>query len=181
MAVFRGKYILEGLGRITPEMESDLEAAYAICHGYKSGFKCELCGRCCHQANIIVRPGEVDSISSAAGVPLDKFIREYLVQTSDGRLLMKKTDPCAFLGKDNRCTIWKNRPEVCDDFPCEVSMFMSRVYLAITNEDADILDLISYMDDTWPCTGMIKSSISEKVATARKERAQRLSLKKSAA
>ncbi len=49
-------------------------------------------------------------------------------------------------------------------------MFMSRVYLAIVNDDADVLELIDYMDDTWPCTGAIRSSIVVKVDNARKER-----------
>ena len=47
---------------------------------------------------------------------------------------------------------------------------MSRVYLAITNPDADILELISYMDDTWPCTKEIKSRIVGLVEQARKAR-----------
>ncbi len=170
MAKYRGKYILDGLGTISPEMEKDLDLAYEICMSYKVDFPCHMCGRCCHQPHIIVQPHEVDRISSAARIPLYDFMRDYLVQTSDGRMLFKRTDPCAFLGSDNRCKIWKDRPEICDDFPYSVSMFMSRVYLAIVNDDADILKLIDYMDDTWPCTVVIRSSIIEKVGNARKER-----------
>lgn len=170
MAVYRGKYILEGLNKITPEMEKDLDMAYRICMSYRDDFPCEMCGRCCHQPHIIVRPDEVDSIASSAGIRLDIFMKDYLVRTSDGRLLFKKTDPCAFLGPDNRCTIWKSRPEICDDFPYAVSMFMSRVYLAIVNPDADIQELIEYMDDSWPCTKVIRSTISQKVDEVIKSR-----------
>ena len=134
MAVYRGKYILEGLGTISPEMEHNLDIAYGICMSYRDGFPCEMCGRCCHQPHIVVRPEEIDRISSAADIPLYDFMRNYLVQTSDGRFLFKKTNPCAFLGPDNRCRIWSNRPQICDDFPYAVSMFMSRVYLALTNQ-----------------------------------------------
>ncbi len=169
MAVYRGKYILQGLGQITPEMEHNLDIAYDICMSFKQDFPCEMCGKCCHQPHIAVRPGEIDRISSAAGIPLFTFMSDYLVQTSDGTFLFKKTDPCAFLGPDNRCTIWKNRPEICDDFPYAVSMFMSRVYLALTNDDADIMELIGYMDDTWPCTGVIKKDIRQKVEEAKKD------------
>lgn len=170
MAKYRGKYILEGLDKITPAMEKDLDSAYEICTEYKSRFPCEMCGRCCHQPNIIIRPEEVDRISSAAGIPLYDFMTKYVVRTSDGRILFKKTNPCAFLGPDNKCKIWKDRPGICDDFPYEVSLFMSRVYLAITNPEADIMKLLSYMDDTWPCTRAIKSSISEKIEAARAQR-----------
>lgn len=170
MAVYRGKYVLRGLDRITPEMEKDLDAAFMICSGYEDGFECSMCGKCCHQPSINILPGEADKISRAAGIPLFEFMTEYVVQTSDSRLLFRKTDPCAFLGNDNRCTIWKDRPEICREFPYTVSMFMSRVYLAITDPDADILDMISYMDDSWPCTGRIKDTISGKVDEARASR-----------
>ncbi len=91
------------------------------------------------------------------------------MRTDDGRFLFKRTDPCAFLGKDGRCTIWKDRPQICGDFPYAVSMFMSRVYLALTNPDVDVLDLISYMDDDWPCTRVIKADIAEKIEAGRKD------------
>ncbi len=169
MAVYRGKYILEGLGQITPEMEHNLDLAYGICMSFRENFPCEMCGKCCHQPHIVVRPEEIDRISSAAEIPLYDFMRNYLVQTSDGRFLFRKTDPCAFLGPDKRCRIWKDRPQICDDFPYGVSMFMSRVYLALTNPDADIMELISYMDDSWPCTGEIKKEIVRKIEAVRSE------------
>ncbi|MCL1978887.1 MAG: YkgJ family cysteine cluster protein [Methanomassiliicoccaceae archaeon] len=171
MAVYRGKYVLRGLKEISPEMEKDLDSAFDICMSYKDKFPCEMCGRCCHQPNIAVLPEEVDRISSAAGIPLHDFIAGYIARTSDGRLLLSRTDPCAFLNEDNRCRIWKDRPEVCRDFPYAVSMFMSRVYIALTDDKADILELIVYMDDSWPCTKVIRSSISEKIKEARSAKA----------
>ena len=169
MAIYRGKYILEGLGTITPEMENNLDIAYEICMSYRPEFPCEMCGKCCHQPNIVVRPEEFERIAYAAEVSISEFIDRYLARTRDGRFLLAKTAPCAFLGKDNRCTIWKDRPQICDDFPYAVSMFMSRVYLALTNPDADILDLVSYMDDSWPCTRVIKSTIRDKIEERRKD------------
>lgn len=175
MAVYRGKYELEGLARITPEMEKDLDLAYDLCMSLRNEFPCEMCGRCCHQPNIIVRPEEVDRISYAAGIDLFTFMTEYVYQTYDGRLLFNKPEhgPCRFLGKDNRCTIWKDRPQICDDFPYMVSMLMSRIYLAVTNPDADIDKMIAYMDDSWPCTRDIKSRIHGLVEEGRRKRKER--------
>ena len=167
MAVYKGKYILPGLKEITPEMEKDLDLAYEICMSYKDSFPCEMCGKCCHQPNIVLRPEEIDRISVAAKIPLYEFMTKYVERTKDGRMLFSKTDPCAFLGNDNRCRIWEDRPEICRDFPYAVSMFMSRVYIALTNKDADILELIDYMDDSWPCTKVIRSGVSEKVKEAK--------------
>lgn len=173
MAVYRGKYELQGLGSISPEMEKNLDIAYELCASLKGELPCEMCGKCCHQPNIIIRPEEVDRVATAAGVDLYTFMTRYVFQTSDGRILINKTDDeaCPFLGKDKRCTIWKNRPQICDDFPYMVSMLMSRIYLAITNADADILELIDYMDESWPCTKEIKKRAVELVEEGRKKRA----------
>lgn len=172
MAIYRGKYDLEGLASISQEMERDLDLAYDLCMSLRNGLPCEMCGKCCHQPNIIVRPEEVDRVASAAGVDLYTFMTQYVYRTSDGRILFDKPEngACRFLGKDNRCTIWKNRPQICDDFPYLVSMLMSRVYLAITNPDADVLKLVSYMDDSWPCTKDIKERIADLVEFGRKQR-----------
>ncbi len=174
MAVYKGKYILQGLKEITPEMERDLDLAYSVCERMHEESPCEMCGRCCHQPFITVRDEEIDRVSSAAGIDLYTFMTKYLRRSGDGRWLFAHTDPCAFLGKDNRCTIWKGRPEVCREFPYLVSMFMSRVYLAIITPGHDILDDLDYMDDSWPCTPMIKSRISGMVDSAREERARSL-------
>ncbi len=168
MALYRGRYDLRGLDTITPEMEKDLDLAYGICMSYKDSIPCEMCGRCCHQPNIIIRPEEVERVAAASGDDLYTFLTKKTVQR-DGSVFMRKSPggPCPFLGKDNRCTIWKDRPSICDDFPYMVSMFMSRVYLALVNPEADILELIDYMDDTWPCTRAIKETIVEKVEEGR--------------
>ena len=169
MAIYRGKYILEGLGTITPQMEHNLDIAYDICMSYKDKFPCEMCGRCCHQPNITIRPEEINRVAQAADIPIYNFMTEYVAQTSDGRFMLKKTNPCVFLGPDRRCKIWKDRPQICDDFPYAVSMFMSRVYLALTNSDADINELIAYMEDEWPCSKIIKESVKDRIEERRKD------------
>ncbi len=173
MALYRGKYDLQGLDSISPEMEKDLDLAYEICMSYRDELPCEMCGRCCHQPNIIIRPEEVERVASAAGCDLYTFMTSKVVQTSDGIFMRKEPGgPCPFLAKDNRCSIWKNRPQICDDFPYLVSMFMSRVYLALVNPEVDVMDLVKYMDDTWPCTRDLKKTLREKVEAGRKKRAQ---------
>ena len=171
MVLYKGKYDLRGLETITPEMEKDLDLAFDICSSYRDEVPCEMCGRCCHQPNIIIRPEEVERVSAAAGCDLYTFMTSKVVQTSDGIFMRKENNgPCPFLRKDSRCSIWKDRPMICDDFPYVVSMFMSRVYLALTNPEVDILDLLDYMDDTWPCTRAIKETIRGKVEEGRKTR-----------
>ncbi len=169
MAVYRGQYILQGLGEIPPDMEKDLDIAYELCEELHREFPCEECGKCCYQELITLLPEEVDRISSASGVPLGEFMSSYIGIAGDNRIMLMKTNPCAFLKKE-KCSIWDSRPQVCKDFPYLVSTFISKVYLAIVNEDADILEMIEYMDESWPCTMKIKNNISERVDKAREKR-----------
>ena len=156
-------------------MLRDLDIAYELCQTLKDESPCEMCGRCCHQPFITVRDEEVVPISEYIHMDPYDFVMEYLERDGvEDKWLFKKTNPCAFLGENNKCRIWGGRPEICDEFPYMVSMFMSRVYLAIVNPEVDIQSLIGYMDDTWPCTKIIKSRISGMVEEARKKRASLL-------
>lgn len=169
MAVYRGKYILDGLDEIPPDMLRDLDLAYDTCQQLKDSSPCEMCGKCCHQPFITVRDEEVESVAKAANMEIFDFVTDYLYrEETEDKWLFSHTNPCAFLREDNKCSIWGGRPEICNEFPYMVSMFMSRVYLAIVHEDYEI-DL-DYMDDTWPCTKIIKTRIHGMIEEARKKR-----------
>ncbi len=140
MAIYRDRYILDGLDEIPPDMLRDLDIAYDLCQTLKDTSPCEMCGKCCHQPFITVRDEEVESVAQAAGTDAVSFMFQYLTRDNEeGKWLFRHTNPCAFLNDDNRCRIWKGRPEICNEFPYMVSMFMSSVYLSIVNEGHDIL------------------------------------------
>ena len=171
MAIYRDRYILDGLDEIPPDMLRDLDIAYDLCQTLKDTSPCEMCGKCCHQPYITVRDEEVESVAQAAGTDAVSFMFQYLTRDNEeGKWLFRHTNPCAFLDDDNRCRIWKGRPEICNEFPYMVSMFMSRVYLSIVNEGHDILPDLEYMDDTWPCTKIIKERIPGLIEEARIKR-----------
>ena len=170
-ALYRGKYILDGLDEIPPDMLRDLDMAYDICQGLKDEHPCAMCGRCCHQPFITVRDEEVAPIAEYMQMEPYDFVMDYLERDpEEDKWLFKKTNPCAFLGENNRCRIWGGRPEICDEFPYMVSMFMSRVYLAIVNPEFEIMPSLEYMDDTWPCTKVIKANIQSLIESARQKR-----------
>ena len=171
MAIYRDRYILDGLDEIPPDMLRDLDIAYDLCQTLKDTSPCEMCGKCCHQPFITVRDEEVESVAQVAGTDAVSFMFQYLTRDNEeGKWLFRHTNPCAFLDDDNRCRIWKDRPEICNEFPYMVSMFMSRVYLSIVNEGHDILPDLEYMDDTWPCTKIIKERIPGLIEEARIKR-----------
>ncbi|MCQ2056391.1 MAG: YkgJ family cysteine cluster protein [archaeon] len=169
MALYRGKYVLEGLDEIPTDMIKDLDLAYNTCHSLIDDFPCSMCGKCCHQPFIVIRDEEIDSLAEYVGMKASSFIKNYLHRdSSNGKWFFRYTNPCVFLNKNNKCSIWNGRPEICREFPYLVSMFVSRVYLAITHENYEID--IEYMDDTWPCTKIIKSKIKSMIEEARRKR-----------
>ena len=171
MAIYRDRYILDGLDEIPPDMLRDLDIAYDLCQTLKDTSPCEMCGKCCHQPFITVRDEEVESVAQAAGTDAVSFMFQYLTRDNEeGKWLFRHTNPCAFLDDDNRCRIWKGRPEICNEFPYMVSIFMSRVYLSIVNEGHDILPDLEYIDETWPCTKIIKERIPGLIEEARIKR-----------
>lgn len=167
MARYRGKYILEGLDEIPDGMMRDLDLAYDVCMSMRDAGECVCCGRCCHQPFITVMDEEVERISGSAGIDAGDFVTRYLYR-EDGRWLMRKEGACRFLGGDNRCTIWQDRPEICRDFPYMVSKLMSAVYLSIVYPDHE--PDLSYMEDDWPCTPSIRSSVPGLIEEARRKR-----------
>ena len=170
MIKYRGKYILEGLNEIPPGMMADLDLSYDICKRLHDSARCEMCGRCCSQANITVMDSETGRIAEHLRMDENTFINQYLYRR-DGVWLFRKSGRCKFLTNDNKCAIWSERPEICRDFPYLVSKFMSRVYLSIVNGTRAEL---GYMEDSWPCTPVIKSAVGGMIDEARRKRKERL-------
>jgi Fe-S-cluster containining protein len=165
---YRGKYELTGFtGPIPEDMLHQLDASYEICHEIETHGRCEQCGRCCYQSNIIVLDSDLERMADKLKLPLRIFITTYLYRYK-GRWYIKKTNPCVFLKEDCRCSIHDVRPEVCRDFPYMVSKFMSRVYLALQGDDP--APDLSYMDPEWPCTQRIQSEAPELVRQAREQK-----------
>jgi len=167
MAIYRGKYILDGLDEIPENMMNDLDLAFDVCMALRNAGGCECCGKCCRQPFITVMDEEVERISDYLGMNAYDFVTQYLYREDD-RWLFRKEGACAFLDADNRCGIWPGRPEICRDFPYLVSKLMSAVYLAIVYDEYE-LDL-EYMEDDWPCTSGIKTNAGALISEARKKR-----------
>lgn len=92
---------------------------------YKNGleFKCTGCGKCCtgSPGYVFLNKKEAEIIAQKLNLPLNDFLKKYTRQ-SGKRLALKErkisdtTYDCIFL-KDNKCTIYEERPTQCKTYP----------------------------------------------------------------
>jgi len=79
-------------------------------------FECTKCGDCCRwDGEVFLTPEDIKRMSENLNINVSEFLEKY---TISGKTLKNKPDSseCVFL-KDNKCTIFNNKPEQCDKFP----------------------------------------------------------------
>lgn len=77
---------------------------------------CLDCAACCRNYSPRFKTPDIKRISKHLKLKESVFIDTYLRLDEDGDYVIKNT-PCAFLGDDNRCSIYEVRPSDCQRFP----------------------------------------------------------------
>jgi uncharacterized protein len=77
---------------------------------------CLQCARCCKNYSPRFKTPDIKRISRLLGMKEGVFIEHYLRLDEEGDYVLQ-TVPCAFLGPDNRCSIYEDRPSDCRRFP----------------------------------------------------------------
>lgn len=97
-----------------------------VCQLGEAGFACECCGACCSGADneVIVSPDEIDALAEVTGLspediaePYPEWFEEHGERFTFSWILRRGKDGnCMFL-KDNRCTVYAHRPDICRTYP----------------------------------------------------------------
>lgn len=77
---------------------------------------CLQCGNCCKGYSPRFKTTDIKRISKSLRMKESVFIETYLCLDSEGDYVAK-TAPCPFLGADNYCSIYEDRPSDCARFP----------------------------------------------------------------
>jgi Fe-S-cluster containining protein len=113
----RNKYYRQYLKETLPLSNDALDAEVsALADAAFERIDCLDCGNCCRRKEIAVTVKDVRRIARALGLTTDQFVRRYVAETRDGNAYIKG-EPCPFLGSDNACSIYADRPQACKDFP----------------------------------------------------------------
>ncbi len=77
---------------------------------------CLQCANCCKNYSPRFKTPDIKRISKLMKMRESEFIDAYLNLDEDGDYVVK-TRPCPFLGADNYCSIYEDRPSDCRRFP----------------------------------------------------------------
>ena len=77
---------------------------------------CLTCANCCKNYSPRFKTPDIKRISKYLGMKEGVFIETYLNLDSEGDYVVRST-PCPFLGADNYCSIYDQRPSDCQRFP----------------------------------------------------------------
>jgi len=77
---------------------------------------CLECANCCKTTSPMFFEKDIERLSSHFKLRPADFIERYLFLDSDG-IWALKSSPCPFLGQDNYCSVYDQRPKACREFP----------------------------------------------------------------
>jgi hypothetical protein len=77
---------------------------------------CTTCAHCCRTLQIVVDRKDIERLAARFNLSVRNFSRRYIAVAEDKTKHFSAV-PCPFLGQDNRCTVYEDRPQACRDYP----------------------------------------------------------------
>lgn len=94
---------------------------------------CLQCAQCCKNYSPRFKTPDIKRISKQLRMRESEFIDTYLNVDEEGDFVVKST-PCPFLGTDNFCSIYEDRPSDCRRFPyTDEDILLKRPQLTLKN------------------------------------------------
>ena len=94
---------------------------------------CLDCANCCKNYSPRFKTPDIKRISKVLGMRESEMIETYLTIDEEGDYVLR-SKPCPFLGTDNRCSIYADRPSDCRRFPyTDEDVFVKRQALTLKN------------------------------------------------
>ena len=78
---------------------------------------CTKCANCCRVVGPLFTDKDVSRVALRLGLDEDTFKAKYLKKCEDEEGWEASSQPCPFLGADNRCAVYDVRPTVCAEYP----------------------------------------------------------------
>ncbi len=94
---------------------------------------CLTCAQCCKNYSPRFKTPDIKRLAKHLRMRESVFIDTYLVLDEEGDYVAKSL-PCPFLGADNKCTVYNERPSDCRRFPyTDEDVFIKRKNITLKN------------------------------------------------
>lgn len=77
---------------------------------------CLTCANCCKTTSPIFYQNDIERVAKALRMKPGDFITKYLRIDEDKDYVLQSS-PCPFLGSDNYCSVYEDRPKACREYP----------------------------------------------------------------
>ncbi len=81
-----------------------------------SRIDCLTCANCCKTTSPIFYQNDIERLAKALRMRPGELIHKYLRLDEDNDYVVKSS-PCPFLGPDNYCSVYHDRPKACREYP----------------------------------------------------------------
>lgn len=105
------------LAKLKKQKPKDLDDQFHNQHDevFKS-IDCLECANCCKTTSPIFQQSDIERLAKTLKMKTPQFIEEYLKLDEDDDYVLVSS-PCPFLGDDNKCIVYENRPKACREYP----------------------------------------------------------------
>lgn len=94
---------------------------------------CLACANCCKNYSPRFKQPDIKRIAKRLRIKEGELIQRYLKLDGDGDFVVQSS-PCPFLGEDNFCSIYEDRPSDCRRYPyTDEDVLLKRVSLTLKN------------------------------------------------
>jgi Fe-S-cluster containining protein len=97
---------------------------------------CLSCANCCKTTSPIFRDVDIKRLSKRVRLSESQFIANYLKMDDEGDYVLT-TAPCPFLGSDNYCSVYEDRPLACREYPHTDRKNMYQI-LSLTRKNMEV-------------------------------------------
>lgn len=77
---------------------------------------CLQCANCCKTTSPIFYQNDIERMAKSLRTRPGDFVESFLRIDEDGDYVLKST-PCPFLGDQNYCAVYEDRPRACREYP----------------------------------------------------------------
>ena len=113
----RRKEVGKTMKRITNAKPNVVNAMAAELHDEVfEEIDCLKCGNCCRTTGPLFLQKDIERLAKRFRIRPGEFIEQYLRMDEEGAYVLQSV-PCPFLGEDNYCSVYEDRPKACRTYP----------------------------------------------------------------